>query len=361
MPTDLDGQGYPAAAADWAEQNGCDGSADEDVSDEVIRRTFDCPDGADVEFYIIEGGGHSWPGSDFSKSIESIVGHTTFDIDATELDLGLPPAVPPADVSDADEPLAPRRRRYWLRRTAVLVVVAGLVTAGIVGFSAEMREARRETAEVGEATLAIRVERIRLGSVIEATQAELDRTWDERTVRRRRAGHPRRAARGHLRPAARAERRAGRAGRRRPELHVLNLDATKQCLIGVQRAIEQASVDDNRGALRTLDSVRPACDRARAAGQADLTGQVRAEPDRAAAPRATCGPRCWRGCSRGRPARGSCCDSRISTRWRPARSTWPASPPTWPRSASTGTARSSGSPSTSTARTPPSSRSPRPG
>ena len=85
VPTDLDGEGYPAAARDWAEQNGCEGSSDEDVSEEVILRTFDCPDGADVEFYIIEGGGHSWPGSEFSKSIESIVGPTTFDIDATDL------------------------------------------------------------------------------------------------------------------------------------------------------------------------------------------------------------------------------------------------------------------------------------
>ena len=65
--------------------NGCKGSTDEDVSDEVIHRTFDCPDGAAVEFYIIEGGGHSWPGSEFSKSIDSIVGPTTFDIDATDL------------------------------------------------------------------------------------------------------------------------------------------------------------------------------------------------------------------------------------------------------------------------------------
>lgn len=58
---------------------------DQDVSDEVILRTYDCPTGADAEFYIIQGGGHSWPGSDFSATIESVVGYTTFDIDATEL------------------------------------------------------------------------------------------------------------------------------------------------------------------------------------------------------------------------------------------------------------------------------------
>jgi polyhydroxybutyrate depolymerase len=49
----------------------------------VIRRTYDCPDEAAVEFLIVEGGGHSWPSSEFSRSIERIVGPTTFDIDAS--------------------------------------------------------------------------------------------------------------------------------------------------------------------------------------------------------------------------------------------------------------------------------------
>jgi polyhydroxybutyrate depolymerase len=35
--------------------------------------------------YIVVGGGHSWPGSDFSASIAQVVGPTTFDIDATAL------------------------------------------------------------------------------------------------------------------------------------------------------------------------------------------------------------------------------------------------------------------------------------
>jgi polyhydroxybutyrate depolymerase len=64
---------------------GCDDTPDdEQVSDEVIRRTFDCPDDAPVEFLIVDGGGHSWPGSEFSRTIERIVGPTTFDIDASE-------------------------------------------------------------------------------------------------------------------------------------------------------------------------------------------------------------------------------------------------------------------------------------
>lgn len=83
-PPDLDGAGYPETVLGWAELAGCETTAaDERVSDEVIRRTYGCPEDAPVEFLIVEGGGHSWPGSEFSRSIESFVGPTTFDIDAS--------------------------------------------------------------------------------------------------------------------------------------------------------------------------------------------------------------------------------------------------------------------------------------
>jgi polyhydroxybutyrate depolymerase len=85
-PADLDGPGYPATVADWADANGCDPEpTDTTVSDDVLHRVYDCPEGQDVEFYILTGGGHVWPGSEFSRSIEQIVGYTTFDIDATEI------------------------------------------------------------------------------------------------------------------------------------------------------------------------------------------------------------------------------------------------------------------------------------
>jgi polyhydroxybutyrate depolymerase len=84
-PADLDGPGYPDTVRRWAALDGCDDTfEDEQVSDTVIRRDFDCPDDAPVEFVIVEGGGHSWPSSEFSKSIEQIVGPTTFDIDASQ-------------------------------------------------------------------------------------------------------------------------------------------------------------------------------------------------------------------------------------------------------------------------------------
>jgi polyhydroxybutyrate depolymerase len=83
-PPDLEGEGFPANAAAWAERNGCDPEpTDTDLSDEVIHRVYDCPDGSDVEFEIVVDGGHAWPGSEFSRSIEDVVGHTTFDVDAT--------------------------------------------------------------------------------------------------------------------------------------------------------------------------------------------------------------------------------------------------------------------------------------
>jgi polyhydroxybutyrate depolymerase len=88
-PVDLDGEGYPAIVAAWAERNGCDPQpVDEPLegtTDRIVHRSYDCPDGADTEFYIVEGGGHSWPGSEFSRSIGDTVGHTTFDLDATAL------------------------------------------------------------------------------------------------------------------------------------------------------------------------------------------------------------------------------------------------------------------------------------
>jgi polyhydroxybutyrate depolymerase len=80
----VDTEGYPANVAAWAERNGCQPeSTDTEVSPEVVHRVHECPEGADVEFYVVVGGGHSWPSSEFSRSIEQIVGYTTFDIDGT--------------------------------------------------------------------------------------------------------------------------------------------------------------------------------------------------------------------------------------------------------------------------------------
>lgn len=84
VPTDLHGTGYPAAAAAWAAEDGCGAKAtDTRVARDLIKRTYRCPAGLGVQFFIVVGGGHSWPGSEFSKAIGKIVGPTTFSIDAT--------------------------------------------------------------------------------------------------------------------------------------------------------------------------------------------------------------------------------------------------------------------------------------
>lgn len=79
--------------ARWAARNGCaEEPDDERVSDEVTRRSWPgCDGGAEVVLYLVEGGGHSWPGTplargqDATGGFASSAGHTTQDISATEL------------------------------------------------------------------------------------------------------------------------------------------------------------------------------------------------------------------------------------------------------------------------------------
>jgi polyhydroxybutyrate depolymerase len=86
QPLQLDGPGVPATVKAWAVKDGCRTSfTDTTVAPKVILRTYPCPKGTAVEFYIILGGGHSWPGSQYSQSISSITGTTTFAINATDL------------------------------------------------------------------------------------------------------------------------------------------------------------------------------------------------------------------------------------------------------------------------------------
>lgn len=83
---DLDGPGVPEYVRGWAARNGCDATpTDTPTSPDILHRVYDCPAGADVEFYIVLGGGHTWPGSEFSQAIEAVVGYTTFDIHASEV------------------------------------------------------------------------------------------------------------------------------------------------------------------------------------------------------------------------------------------------------------------------------------
>jgi len=77
------GLSIPGVAAAWATRNGCASAPrEESVEADVRLVRYDCPRHADVRLYEIAGGGHTWPGSAFSRAIEPYVGPTTFSIDA---------------------------------------------------------------------------------------------------------------------------------------------------------------------------------------------------------------------------------------------------------------------------------------
>lgn len=68
-------------AAGWARRNGCDPAPEEDrIGDEVRRlRWTDCV--ARTELYVVEGGGHTWPGA---RQVTGL-GHVTDQLDITAL------------------------------------------------------------------------------------------------------------------------------------------------------------------------------------------------------------------------------------------------------------------------------------
>ncbi len=76
----------------WRENNGCDDAAvvtaypDRDADDgtTVTRAEYSSPNGGDVVFVKVEGGGHTWPGG-WQYLPEKLVGKTSRDIDAGEV------------------------------------------------------------------------------------------------------------------------------------------------------------------------------------------------------------------------------------------------------------------------------------
>jgi polyhydroxybutyrate depolymerase len=75
----------PSWVEGLAQHNGCDRAPVEiPASGEAGGLRYEnCADGADVLFYTIDDGGHSWPGGGYLP--ERLVGHTTQDIDATRV------------------------------------------------------------------------------------------------------------------------------------------------------------------------------------------------------------------------------------------------------------------------------------
>lgn len=85
--------GVEANIESWAAHQGCDAiPTDTRVGADVIHRVYSgC--GSDLELYIVEGGGHNWPGNEglidalpgVEDRIRVILGHITTEIDATAL------------------------------------------------------------------------------------------------------------------------------------------------------------------------------------------------------------------------------------------------------------------------------------
>jgi polyhydroxybutyrate depolymerase len=77
-------QGVDAAMRTWAAHNGCDQEpVEEQVGAEVRRRSWRrCK--ADTILYVVDGGGHAWPGKPVPQ-FEASFGHGTTQIDASNL------------------------------------------------------------------------------------------------------------------------------------------------------------------------------------------------------------------------------------------------------------------------------------
>jgi polyhydroxybutyrate depolymerase len=81
-----------ASARFWAGKIGCQrepvcerlpDAAPDDGTRVELRRWFGCKAGAHVELYVIEGGGHTWPGG-WQYAREFLVGKTSKDVSASE-------------------------------------------------------------------------------------------------------------------------------------------------------------------------------------------------------------------------------------------------------------------------------------
>lgn len=79
-------EAIPVQVAGWARRNGCSSSvSDRKIASDVTLISYSCPTDASVDFYRITGGGHAWPGSEESATLASIIGRTTFSINADQI------------------------------------------------------------------------------------------------------------------------------------------------------------------------------------------------------------------------------------------------------------------------------------
>jgi polyhydroxybutyrate depolymerase len=55
------------------------------IGADVRQLAYACPADETVELYVVDGGGHTWPGSEANARVAAIAGPTTTTIDATDL------------------------------------------------------------------------------------------------------------------------------------------------------------------------------------------------------------------------------------------------------------------------------------
>lgn len=71
--------------ASFGERSGCDGFVDERIGERIRHRKWTgCDASAAVELYVIEGGGHTWPGAAIDLASRGL-GATTDELDASEV------------------------------------------------------------------------------------------------------------------------------------------------------------------------------------------------------------------------------------------------------------------------------------
>jgi polyhydroxybutyrate depolymerase len=77
----------PAVVDLWAADANCDPEPQSASLGEATEHLVysGCSGGGAVEFYVVAGGGHTWPGSVASQLAEPLLGFTTFDFNATQV------------------------------------------------------------------------------------------------------------------------------------------------------------------------------------------------------------------------------------------------------------------------------------
>lgn len=82
----IDGPGVPSTVSAWATMNHCDPAPqDKPLTHTAIVRTYRCPSDGDVTFFVVLGGGSTWPGSDLGRQLDGITGTTSLSFNATKV------------------------------------------------------------------------------------------------------------------------------------------------------------------------------------------------------------------------------------------------------------------------------------